>query len=87
LAAEYGTVIPPLQMVFKGTRKVTIYCHSSSPVIWYNPYEKIIKSSVNINGNQLILYDLKNRDTGNYTCVGTEPNNIFLAKSELLVGG
>jgi len=87
LASDYGMVVPTLQIVYKGKKEVTIYCNSTSQVIWLNQYKQRIKSSVNINGNQLHIFDLKNRDTGLYTCVGTTPTSTFQAKSQLLVGG
>ena len=82
---QYGTVSPKIQVVFKGVAYASIKCFSVSPVTWLYPNQKKIPKK-RIKENELVFYDPKNKDTGEYTCVGTSAYGEFRAKANILIG-
>ena len=81
----YGTVFPNKLMAYKGTVTIIVQCFSTSKVVWYTPNIKIIPKTSTF-GNSLIFEYARRKDTGNYTCVGSTPTDVFSANFELFVG-
>ncbi len=80
-----GIVRPKVQVVYSGTEGVQIKCYSDTAVTFKFPNGKKIPSS-QINRNVLTLNKVKGKDSGNYTCMGTNSGLSFEVTSLLLVG-
>ena len=73
-------------MEFKGSTAI-ITCFSLIKTKW-TKNGKQIQDNHSIKHHIISIFNIKNKSSGNYTCYGSNINNLpFEATSELLVGG
>jgi len=82
---EYGKVYPSKIMAYEGTELIVVHCISYTKVTWFSPKQKVIPEAERL-GNDLVLKDLKIKDSGNYTCTGSTLFDIFIDTLELMIG-
>ena len=84
--SQTGTVRPAIQLAYEGS-PVSISCYSKSPIIWTK--NGIVVAAHLVIINDLIINNVKQSDSGIYTCTGyidMESKDWFSADSSLLVG-
>jgi len=83
-------IMKPISKQVRAGKKVTFTCTSESPVTWYynNTVFKIKWNSYITKKNKysLIISSAQRKNSGEYSCVGTDKDgNLFRSKSSLVV--
>lgn len=84
-AKYYGTILPAYKIAYSNTN-VSITCKSSGPTTWYKDGELDLR--LDILGSDLVIRNISEDFTGDYTCKGSLPNgDPFGVTATILVGG
>ena len=78
-------ISPSLSLLHTESSQIVI-CSSDTSVIWSKNGRNISNNHV-LYLNILLLTNVTESDSGNYTCQGTQFNKSFEAHAEVIVGG